>query len=195
MLKLPEVSLICLTGKNFDAHQAAVEYSCRDIDFGAVKVIYDFKIKNIDDWNYKIVFDLWKYVDTPYAMLIHPDGYIINPDLWQDEFLDYDYIGAPWPMPVDSYSYRDEQGNIIRVGNSVSLRSKKIMLYPTLYDFEWKSYYGNTNEDGFLCVHNRRKLENLGCKFAPLTVAKYFSKEWEIPENEGLKTFAFHSIT
>ena len=74
MLELPQVTLISLTGRNFEAHQVATEYSCRDIKFGAVKVIYDFKIKTIDDWNRKIIFDLWKYVDTKFAMLIHPDG-------------------------------------------------------------------------------------------------------------------------
>lgn len=193
MVHLPNVTLICLTGKDFEAHQVAVEYSCRDIDFGAVKIIYDAKIKNIDDWNYKIIFELWKYVDTSHAMLIHPDGYIIHPEVWNPDWLLYDYIGAPWPMPNDSYSYRDEQGNIIRVGNSVSLRSKNIMLYPTLYDFKWDSFFGNTNEDGFLCVHNRKKLEDLGCKFAPLKEAVYFSKEHDIPENKDITTFAFHS--
>lgn len=193
MLKLPDVTLVALTGKDVEAHEVAVEYSCRDIDFGSVKIIVDKTIKDINDWNYKVVFDLWKYVDTSHAILIHPDGYILHPEIWDNDWLYYDYIGAPWPMPTDSYSYRDEQGNIIRVGNSVSLRSKKIMLYPTLYEFEWKSYFGNTNEDGFLCVHNRKKLEKLGCQFAPLDTAKHFSKEHNIPENEGLTTFAFHS--
>ena len=193
-LYLPDVTLICLTGRNVEAHEVAVEYSCRDIEFGDVKIIVDKKIKNIDDWNYKIVFDLWRYVNTSHAMLIHPDGYVINPEIWNNDWLLYDYIGAPWPLPNDSYSYRDQLGNIVRVGNSVSLRSKKMMLYPHLYGFEWKSYYGNTNEDGFLCVHNRHQLEKLGCKFAPLDVAKHFSREHDIPENQGLKTFAFHQV-
>ena len=25
------------------------------------------------------------------------DGHIVNPHLWTNEFLKYDYIGAPWP--------------------------------------------------------------------------------------------------
>lgn len=195
MLALPDITLIALTGKDTAAHEVAIEYSCRGIDFGAVKLIVDKKIKDINDWNYKIIYELWNYVQTSHAILIHPDGFVINPEIWDNDWLLYDYIGAPWPMPTDSYSYRDEQGNIIRVGNSVSLRSKKLMLYPHLYDFEWKSYYGNTNEDGFLCVHNRKKLEDLGCKFAPLKVAKYFSKEHTIPENKDIeKTFAFHQV-
>ena len=193
MLELPQVTLISLTGRNFEAHQVATEYSCRDIKFGAVKVIYDFKIKTIDDWNRKIIFDLWKYVDTKFAMLIHPDGFIRNSDLWNWDWLFYDYIGAPWPMPNDSYSYRDEQGNIIRVGNSVSLRSKKIMLYPTLYEFEWKEYFGNTNEDGFLTCHNRRLFQHFGARYAPIEVAKWFSRELDIPENADVESpFAFH---
>ena len=35
--------------------------------------------------------------NTYNAMLIHSDGYVINPSAWRDDFLDYDYIGAPWP--------------------------------------------------------------------------------------------------
>lgn len=194
IISLPRVTLIALTGKDFSAHEEAVKKSSQNIEWGDVKIIFDYGIKSIDDWNRKIIFELWKYVETDFAMLIHPDGYVINPECWKDEFLNYDYIGAPWPLPQDDYSYRDEQGNIIRVGNSVSIRSKKIMSLPSFHEFEWKSYYGNTNEDGYLCVHNRKRLESLGCKFAPLSVAKYFSKEHEIPENKNIKTFAFHSL-
>jgi hypothetical protein len=31
-----------------------------------------------------------------------------------------------------------------------------------------------------------------GCKFADIDVAKYFSKENDIPENQDIDTFAFH---
>ena len=194
MLNLPDVTLIALTGKDVQAHEVAIEYSCRGIDFGAVKLIVDKKIQNITDWNYKVIYELWNYVQTSHAILIHADGFIINPEVWNNDWLYYDYIGAPWPLPRDSYSYRDEWGNLYRVGNSVSLRSRKLMYYPMIYEFEWKSYYGNTNEDGFLCVHNRKKLEALGCKFAALEVARHFSREHDIPENEGIKTFAFHQV-
>lgn len=193
MLDLPKVTLVCLSGKDYDKHENAINYSCKGINFGGVKIILDKGIKTIDDWNYKIVYELWNYVDTDYALLIHPDGFVVNPDAWDWNWLSYDYIGAPWPMPSDSYSYRDSKGKIVRVGNSVSLRSKRMMLYPKLYDFKWGSYYGNTNEDGFLTCHNRIKLEELGCKFAPLEVAKWFSRELDIPENmEVDKPFAFH---
>jgi hypothetical protein len=39
----------------------------------------------------------------------------------------------------------------------------------------------------------RHVFEEHGCKFAPLEVAKYFSRESEIPENKDIeKTFVFH---
>lgn len=194
MLELPNVTLIALTNQKFEEHKKAIDKSCEKIDFGGVKLIWDEKCNSIDEWNRRIIFDLWKYVDTDYAMLIHADGYIINPHCWDNNWLNYDYIGAPWPLPIDDYSYRDPEGNIVRVGNSVSLRSKSLLLAPTFHEFEWKSYYGNTNEDGYLCVHNKPALEALGLKFAPLEVAKYFSKEHTIQENVGIETFAFHSL-
>lgn len=194
MLKLPDVTLICLTNKDFEGHKFALDKSCEGIEFGAVKLIWDEKIKSIDDWNYKIIFELHKYVNTNFAMLIHADGYVINPGSWQDQFLAYDFIGAPWPLPQDDYSYKTPTGQLIRVGNSVSIRSKRLMELPSKLGLEWKSYFGNTNEDGFLCVHNKEILEENGCTFAPLEVAKYFSKEHEIEENKDITPFAFHSL-
>lgn len=194
MLKLPSITLIALTNKDFEGHKKAIDKSCEGIEFGGVKLIWDEKCNSIDEWNRKIIYELHNYVQTEFAILIHGDGYVINPHLWDERWLDYDYVGAPWPTPRDVYSYRTPDGEIIRVGNSVSLRSKKIMELPSKLGLEWKEYYGNTNEDGFICVHNRKILEQNGCRFAPLEVAVHFSKEHEIPENVGLETFAFHAL-
>lgn len=169
--------------------------SSEGIKWGARKVIYDQDCTSIDEWNRKIVFELHQYVQTEYAMLIHADGYVINPDVWKDSWLDYDYIGAPWPLPRDTFSYRDSKGNLIRVGNSVSLRSKRLLELPARLNLPWRPYYGYTNEDGFLCVHNRQILEENGCRFAPLSEAIHFSKEHQIEENKDIeKTFAFHTV-
>lgn len=191
MISLPDVTLICLTNQKFELHKQALDKSCEGIEFGGVKLIWDEKCNTIDEWNRKIIYDLPKYVDTAFAILIHPDGYIINPDLWNPEWLSYDYIGAPWPLPHDDYSYRDRSGAVVRVGNSVSLRSKKLLDLVATRPMEY--HYGNNNEDGQICCWERNWLEEQGCKFAPLSVAKYFSKEHEIPENKEIRTFAFHS--
>lgn len=209
MLKLPNVTLVAMGSTNIYGMVDALEYSSKDIKFGAVKIVshicprmrhasgiefsYTPKIKSIDQWNHDIIYELWRHIDTPYAILIHPDGFIVNPQSWRPEFLEYDYVGAPWPLPTDNYSYRDAAGEIVRVGNSVSLRSKKIMRLPTELELPWREYYGNTNEDGFLCCHNRLELERCGVKFAPIEVAKWFSRETEIPENQDVdEPFAFH---
>ena len=194
MINLPQITLIALTSKNVPEHEEAIKKSSEGIKFGATKIIYDFDIKSVDEWCHEIVYNLGDYVQTDYALLIHGDGYVIHPELWNPEWLKYDYIGAPFPLPTDSFSYRDINGIIQRVGNSVGLRSKKLMQLPKKIGMEWKPFHGYWNEDGFISVNNRHIFEEHGCKFAPLEVAVHFSKEHEIPENKGLETFMFHQI-
>jgi len=194
ILKIPQITLVVMSGIGHKSAEniRALEHSSQNIEFGAVKYIQLGEIKDIDSWNRAIIYELPKYIDTSHALLIHHDGYVINPSFWRPEWLSFDFIGAPWPLPQDDYSYQDEDGEIQRVGNSVSLRSKKLM--DLIATRPWKSFYGNTNEDGFICCHNRKWLESKGCKFAPLEVAINFSKEHEIPENKDIMTFAFHSL-
>ncbi len=194
MIELPDVTLICVTGINRSKHQIAIDISCEEIKWGDVKLVYDSAIDSIDKWNKYMVYHLGDHVKTSHAMVIHADGYVINPDLWNPDWLKYDFIGAPFPMPTDSFSYRDRFGNIQRVGNSVSLRSKKLMSLPKQIGMEWKPFFGYYNEDGFISVNNRHIFEENGCKYAPLEVAVHFSKEHSIPENQGIETFAFHAL-
>jgi len=193
MLELPQITLIALGSTNIEGMWRALEYSQRGINWGAVKLITEIQCNSIDEWNKAIIYDLRRYVDTDYCMLIHPDGFVVNPESWRDEFLQYDYIGAPWPMPTDHYSYRTPDGEIVRVGNSVSIRSRRMLNLPFELEFAWRPYFGNTHEDGFLTCHNRRLLQHFGCRFAPIEVAKYFSRELDIPENADVENpFAFH---
>ncbi len=194
MFKLPQVTLVAVTGKDYKTkeHFEALNCSRKEIEFDDVKLIQLSSITDIGSWNRAVIFELPHYIETEFALLIHADGYVINPKLWNDQWLNYDYVGAPWPLPKDDYSYRDEDGNLVRVGNSVSLRSKKLMDLIAKRPMDY--HYGNNNEDGQICCWNRKWLESKGCKFAPLEVAKYFSKEHEIEENKNIKTFAFHSI-
>lgn len=193
MLELPQITLAALIGAGYktEEHIQAIKKSRERIKFGAVKLIQLPGVKNIDTWNKAVIYELPKHIDTEFCIFIHHDGWIINPEVWTNDWLNYDFIGAPWPLPQDDYSYRDEAGELVRVGNSVSLRSKKLMRLVAMR--KWQFYYGNCNEDGFIACHNRKWLEQQGCKFAPLEVAKYFSKEHELPENKNIKTFAFHA--
>jgi hypothetical protein len=208
MIQLPNVTLVALTSVRIPQTVKALEYSCQKIKFGKVKILSDIKpnnlpdyieheftpkSSNIDEWNYNIIYTLPKHIDTEFCILIHDNGFVVNPESWKDEFLNYDYIGAPWPLPNDNFSYRDINGNIIRQGNSVSLRSKKLLDIPLKLNLEWKAFHGYTNEDGYICVNYRHKYIEEGCNFANIDVAKYFSHESMIPEIEGIKPFAFHN--
>jgi hypothetical protein len=191
MLSLPDVTLIAYTSRNAEGHQQALDYSSRDIKFGAVKLVTFDPFPSIDEWNYRIIYDLRNHVDTEFALLVHDDGFVVNPQQWNPEWLNYDYIGAPWPYIE---AFKDANGTPIRVGNSVGLRSRKILDLPSTLGLEWKSYmFNNTNEDAFLAIHNRRVLDMEGCKFAPFEVAVNFSREIPLPENRGINPFMFHT--
>lgn len=193
MIKIPNCTLVAMTGIGYKTqeHIEAIKKSCEGIEFGEVKLIQLGSITDIDSWNKAIIYELPRYITNDFAFLIHDDGYIINPSCWRPEWLSYDFIGSPWPLPRDDYSYRTPNGALVRVGNSVSLRSKKLMDLVATRPMEY--HYGNNNEDGQICVWERDWLEEQGCKFADIEVAKYFSKEHEIPENKDIKTFCFHS--
>jgi len=208
MLELPNVTLVTLTSTGLYSALKALLYSARGIKFGRVLFIshkkplfmpesVDFqstsRIRGLDEYSYRTIFELPKYIDTEFAMLIHADGFIVNPDAWKKEFLDYDYIGAPFALPKDDFSYRDAFGKIVRVGNGgVSLRSKRLMDLALKLDLPWESFHGSYNEDGFICCKNRHIYEANGMKFAPIELAKYFSHEKPTPEIDGAKPFAFH---
>ncbi len=191
-LRLPNVTLCTFGSEKYkEQHQNALDYSSQNIEFGAVKNIIA-PTNSIDEWNRAIVFDLGDYIETDFALLIHPDGFVVNPESWSDEFLKYDYIGAPFPLPKDDITFRDINGKIQRVGNSVSLRSKKLLDLPKKINMEWKPFHGFYNEDGYICVNMRHVFEENGCVFAPLELAVHFSQEVPIPEAKGILPFAFH---
>lgn len=208
-LKLNNITIVAMTSVNVTKTIKAIEYSMKNIDFGDAILIthkkpfflpkniryqHTSRLNNINDFNYKMVYELHKYIKTDYALIVHADGFVVNPQSWRDSFLEYDYIGAPWPIPEpnDVISYRDKDNNLYRVGNSVSIRSKLIMELPSKINLKWEKINGWYNEDGFLCVHNRKLLEKYGVKYAPVEEAAKFSRENSIPENIGIEPFCFH---
>ena len=215
-LALPEVTLVAMTSVNIDETIRAMLYSMRNaggIAFGDAVLITHEKperlpsciryahideLKNIDDFNYHMVYDLGDYIETDYAMVVHADGFVVHPEKWRRDFLDYDFIGSPWPLPDegDTTSYRDINGNLHRVGNSVSIRSKRLMDFPKKNNVPWVGEYAFGkmwyNEDGFICTKIRHLLEADGMRIAPLELAVYFGHETMIPEIKGITPFCFH---
>lgn len=151
-----------------------------------------FRVINIPKLDYKqynefVALKLGDYVDSD-VLLVQNDGYILDGTKWNDEFLEYDYVGAPWPPQTH---FKD--GEEIRVGNGgFSYRSKNLLDAPKILGLEFTDKEtGYWHEDGFLCVHYRDALEAYGIKFAPVEVAARFSRELEVPETVK-ETFGFH---
>ena len=215
--RLKDVTLVIIAGVDLVRAYKAIFKSIESISFECVKIItpsrlairtreilvekpFNSSLNSMKAYNHYCVYNLYKHIDTKFCLLIQQDGYIVNPELWRDDFLDYDYIGAPWPEVENSYI--DPFGNRQRVGNGgFSLRSRKLLTTPLRQEIEFEVTSGNFfkhfnhdsySEDGVICVHNRYKYERDGCVFAPMDIAAVFSKEIEIPENKGLKTFGFH---
>ena len=136
-LDLHRLTIVCVATRDVEKVAAALAYSMSDIKFANALLFSHYKpwnlhddinhiqiksFRSVEEWGFFIIYHLHKFINTSHVLLIHPDGFVVNPNSWSDEFLNYDYIGAPWPLPKDDFSY-SKSGEVVRVGNSVSIRS------------------------------------------------------------------------
>lgn len=165
----------------------SILFTHEDVEAEGIEVV---KIDKLDykGYNEFVAMELWKYIGSDFCLLVQNDGYITNGALWTDEFLKWDYIGAPWP-PKTHYNKHGEE---IRVGNGgFSLRSRALLRAPSLMGIEFTDMgTGFWHEDGFLCNHYRNELEQSGIRFAPVELAARFSTELTVPET--VESFGKH---
>jgi hypothetical protein len=122
------------------------------------------------------------YLTTSHALICTHDGFIMNPHLWDDDWLQYDMIGAPWPRFWNLTH---------RVGNTgFTLQSKKFLEQAKITEALWRGENGYV----FLCQKMKGRLEQAGIKYAPVEVAARFSWEHFIEEGTATreKSFGFH---
>ena len=122
------------------------------------------------------------YFDTSHALICTHDGFIANPRLWKDEWLEYDMIGAPWPA---SWNVGHRVGN-----TGFTLQSQKFLQMASKAEALWKGEAG----DVFLCRTMEQGFRDNGIKYAPVEVAAAFSWEHYIEENTAGpdRSFGFH---
>lgn len=165
----------------------AAQLCMKNVEFGSVKILSNISttVKNIEiikipnlnqeDYCKFCLYDLPSFIDTDYAITFQGDGFIINPNLWTNDFLNYDYIGAPWLSEVNN-----------RVGNGgFSLRSKKFLCSAKTLEYNSKIQFQKhipggklvTPEDWFACCYSYEKMLDLGVKFADINTAYKFSVE------------------
>lgn len=216
-LLLDNVTLVTVTGVNYQdalfalwASQIGVEFHSSKLiggpgappsgDFFVSERAVGSDLDSINEYNHYLIYDLWRHIDSEYALVVQADGFIINPQCWTSDFLDFDYLGAPWPLSRNSYI--DPFGKSQRVGNGgFSLRSQRLLQLPNTlhvpFDVNSDNFYkhqgvGLLSEDGNICVHNRHIYESGGCRFGSKNLALRFSIETRLPSRLFRKTFGFH---
>lgn len=163
------------TGRVFD-------YCRRLFDFGAEHYITrDFSKKEC------MAFEMYGFlplVETSHALICTWDGFIVHPHLWREQWLEYDFIGAPWPA---SWGVDHQVGN-----TGFTLQSRKFL--QALHDHRHLYDQDNDISDAWMCRTMHERFTSLGLRYAPVAEAGTFS--WEHYIEGGFagpdKSFGFH---
>jgi len=164
--------------------------------FGAVKLLTSLPVQSdgieivridhvgsVEEYSRFIMKDLYRHIETDFALVTQWDGYVVNANAWSEDFIGFDYIGATWDADLLSYLGADP---LHSVGNGgFSLRSRNLLqagIDPRLIETH--------PEDGHLCRTYRSYLEHrYGIRFADAAIANRFSFESNRPE---ITPFGFH---
>lgn len=188
MQNLEDVSLVIVDCLDQFRALSAIERCRRGLKFkeilffsdkpnGVIPTTIINKITDKQQYSYFLTKELYQYVNTKHILIVQYDGYVLNPELWTDDWLQYDYIGARWNFYHDAHN----------VGNGgFSLRSKRLQEIlatdPHIKDVH--------PEDHIICRIYRDYLEEkYDIKFAPVEVADIFSDENSKFQH---KTFGYH---
>jgi len=191
--KLKNITLLSLNCVDPIQSAKALLYSSKDIEFADMILVSNKKPDNLPSNikffetknsthsdSFKFAYEeLPDLINTEFYLSIHDDGFIINPHLWDDNFLNYDYIGAPWK----NYGQRNRVGN----GGFVLKSNKFIQLTRNI------KHLGG-HDDGELTNTYYDYFTSNGCTYAPVEVAMRFSLESKISECQySLENcFGFH---
>jgi hypothetical protein len=177
MKSLRSVTLVAID--TIDANRASrvLTYCARLFDFGGAvlftdsppSVAHEHEVRKVPKLDFAGVqrwelSELRQAFQTDFCLYVQHDGWILNPHLWTDDFLKWDYIGAPWPRSWCR----------IRVGNSgFSLRSRAFCEVSAAI----ADSYADEGYDVFVCRVMHDEFLDRGIKYAPLATAGAFS--WE----------------
>jgi hypothetical protein len=177
-------------GKDTEAIQKLINAISKKIEFKSIlhfsvnpieniKNVTGFKINkmNYGEYNNFCLKNVYPFIQTEFTIWMQPDGFILNPNLWNDDFYNYDYIGAPWPW------FRYFVGN-----GGFSFRSKKLLHAAT------KLGYTERNEDAVICDLERSYFLSFGCKYGTAEIGSKWALETEMPnfDNDLNNKFGFH---
>lgn len=196
MLNLPRVTLLSVAGVDPPGHLRAMHHSMRHVRFAETVLVSGSRVQpnllrgvrnvthdcNGSRMNYERTRcrDMAKFFRTTHALVQEADSLLVNPFAWDDEWLGYDYIGAPWPYPFKPFPHikpsYPEIGAENCVGNGgFTLVSQRLCaLVSELTDPNEPRMYAN---DIWICCSLRDQLVSQGCRFAPEDIARRFAAE------------------
>ena len=160
---------------------------CETYDF-EVRAIEHLEFNEYTPWLLSNQKDLF---ESKFMLNFHADGMIQNRSAWKDEFLSYDYVGAPW----DDYTNGGNGG--------FSLRSKRLCKSASEIDLSGFNFsQGNSynriipnNEDVIICRTYENFLKYRSIRFAPSELSCKFSTEHFAHDVDDFRDgFGFHEI-
>ena len=191
-LKLSNVTLLAATSSEMDEAQVSMRISLQNIEFGAAKLLCTTAPKqkypdieyvsipplnSVDDYNEIIFQDLHKYFETSHCLIVQSDSFVVNSSLWKEEFLQFDYIGAPWSNKIQINPNLVVHLEKNTVGNGgFSLRSHKLAETSAKINFN-SLKFPLKSEDIIICHYLYKEMLNNGIRFAPPELAAQFSME------------------
>ena len=202
-----ELTLLSLVISNLNANfNRVLFFTSEEIDqkylelFPQLEIIKINPIRSLVEYSRFVIKELNEFIDTEFCLVTQGDGFIVNPQLWLDEFFNYDYVSAPWPRQVPLTNSQKQLVEMLdmsenRAGNGgFSLRSKKLLEVSSKLDFD-NIKTSSLSEDLIICHYLYDWFKNQDIKFSPLEVATKFSFEQLIEEVENFSwenTFGFH---
>ena len=207
-IKLPDITLLAATSVDVDQTQLSLKISSQNIEFESVKLLSSsapnkkysdieyVSISPMDFLGYSklIIEDLHKHFKTSHCLIVQSDSFVVNSDLWKDEFLNFDYVGAPWSEQVKVNSNLTLHMKETPVGNGgFSLRSHKLAKITSKINYE-SLKFPIKSEDVVICHYLHKEMVNKGVKFAPAKLAAQFSIENEdhLYGQDVSTVFGFH---
>lgn len=192
-IALPDVTLCCVDTRLPELALWAIERCTARVKFAEVLFFTDpakvphapegvkilpCRIDSVPAYSQFMLRGITPHVRSSHVLVVQWDGFVLDPGAWRAEFLQYDYIGAPWPRVPG------ERG----VGNGgFSLRSRRLL--QALAD---PRIVVSHPEDVCICQTNRDRLEqDHGIRFAPRAVAEHFAYERARVKHS---TFGFHGL-
>jgi hypothetical protein len=171
--------------KHFNFHEI-IFISCEDPQIKGVRFVHTEPLSYFD-YNKWCLHSLSDYVNTDFGLLFQDDGFPLNPEMWRDEFMEYDYVGAPIKLPAN-IPYKEE----LIGGGGFTLRSKKLMEFTKT--IQYPDQYGfYPNEDTTIVVTYRDEMLEKGLRICPHNIARHFVIQNAIDSEHTLfNTFGYH---